>query len=51
MKVSDKRMTSERCSYLTFVAIVNKLEEAWLCFFPVLPLMYFNQYLPTTGKR
>jgi dehydrogenase/reductase SDR family protein 7 len=43
MNPTDKRMTSERCAHLTFVAIVNRLEEAWPCFFPVLPIMYFNQ--------
>ena len=51
MKASDKRMTSERCAHLSFVAIVNQLEEAWLCFFPALPLIYFGQYMPTIGKR
>jgi dehydrogenase/reductase SDR family protein 7 len=51
MKSNDKRMTSERCARLTFVAIVNKLEEAWIAFFPVLALIYFNQYFPTIGKR
>ena len=44
-------MTSERCAFLSFVAIAHKLEEAWICFFPVLPLMYISQYLPTIGKR
>ena len=51
MKASDKRMTSERCAHLSFVAIVNQLEEAWLCFFPALPLIYVGQYMPTIGKR
>ena len=51
MKPTDKRMTSERCAFLSFVAIAHKLEEAWICFFPVLPLMYISQYLPTIGKR
>lgn len=44
-------MTSERCAFLSLVAIAHKLEEAWICFFPVLPLMYISQYLPTIGKR
>jgi len=51
MRATDKRMTSERCAFLSLVAIAHKLEEAWLCFFPVLPLMYISQYLPTIGKR
>ena len=51
MRPTDKRMTSERCAFLSFVAIAHKLEEAWICFFPVLPLMYISQYLPTIGKR
>ena len=51
MKATDKRMTAERCGYLSLVAIAHKLEEAWICFFPVLPLMYISQYLPTIGKR
>jgi len=51
MKAGDKRMTAERCGYLSLVAIAHKLEEAWICFFPVLPLMYISQYLPTIGKR
>ena len=51
MKATDKRMPAERCAHLTLVAIVNKLEEAWLCFFPILPIMYCNQYMPTITKR
>ncbi len=51
MRPTDKRMTSERCGFLSLVAIAHKLEEAWICFFPVLPLMYISQYFPTTGKR
>jgi len=51
MRASDKRMTSQRCAFLSLVAIAHQLEEAWICFFPVLPLMYISQYLPTIGKR
>merc|ERR1712156_463976 len=51
MQSTDKRMTSERCAFLSLVAIAHQLEEAWICFFPVLPLMYISQYLPTIGKR
>jgi hypothetical protein len=51
MKSSDKRMAADRCAFLAFTAIVNQLEEAWICFFPILPIMYFNQYMPTITKR
>ena len=51
MKSTDKRMTAERCAHLSFVAISHQLEEAWMSLFPVVPLMYFNQYLPTISHR
>merc|ERR1712156_72006 len=51
MQSTDKRMTSERCAFLSLVAIAHQLEEAWICFFPVLPLMYISQYFPTVSKR
>ena len=51
MKLSDKRMTSERCAHLSLVAIAHGLEEAWISFFPVLPLMYAGQYMPTISKK
>ena len=64
MKATDKRMTAERwqldiffaannfqrCAELSLVAIVNKLPESWICFRPVLPLMYASQYLPGISK-
>ena len=39
-----------RCAELSLVAIVNKLPESWICFRPVLPLMYASQYLPGISK-
>jgi len=50
MGQGDKRMTAERCAELSLVAIANKLPESWICFAPVLPLMYANQYMPGISK-
>jgi len=50
MQATDKRMTAERCAELSFIAITNKLPESWICFKPVLLLMYASQYLPTLSK-
>lgn len=50
MKTSDKRMTAERCAQLSLVAIANKLPESWICFRPVLTLMYLTQYCPALTK-
>jgi len=50
MRSTDKRMTSERCAELSLIAIVNKLPESWICFRPVLPLMYATQYFPAISK-
>ena len=51
MKSTDKRMTAERCARLSLVAVANGLEEAWIAFFPVLPMLYFSQYMPTVSKK
>ena len=51
MSATDRRMTAERCAHLSLVAITHQLEEAWISLFPVVPLMYFNQYLPTISHR
>jgi hypothetical protein len=40
-------MTAERCGYLCAVAIANKLEEAWMALFPVIPFYYMYAYYPT----
>merc|ERR1712227_680434 len=50
MKNSDKRMTAERCAELSLVTIVNQLPESWICFRPVLPLLYAVQYMPSLPK-
>ncbi|CAH1132539.1 unnamed protein product [Ceutorhynchus assimilis] len=43
---TDKRMTSERCGYLNTVAIVNKVNEAWIGIFPTIPMTYVAVYFP-----
>jgi len=50
MTATDKRMTAERCAVLSLVAIANKIPESWICFKPVLLLMYANQYIPGVAK-
>ena len=50
MQATDKRMTAERCAELSFIAIANKLPESWICFKPVLLLMYASQYMPALAK-
>jgi len=50
MTAADKRMTAERCAHLSLVAIANSLPESWICFKPVLPLMYASQYMPAVSK-
>ena len=51
MSMTDRRMSAERCAHLSLVALAHGLEEAWITFFPILPIMYFTQYMPTTAKR
>jgi len=43
---SDKRMTADRCGYLSLVGIANKLEEIWVSPFPMLPFTYLAAYQP-----
>ncbi|CAH1402367.1 unnamed protein product [Nezara viridula] len=51
MGQEDKRMTTNRCAYLCAVAIANKLDEAWMGLFPVLPLCYMLVYHPGIAKQ
>ncbi|KAI5695006.1 hypothetical protein M8J76_003772 [Diaphorina citri] len=44
--VQDKRMSAERCAYLSSVAIANRLDEAWMGKFPILPMVYIARYCP-----
>lgn len=50
MNNTDKRMTTARCAYLCAVAIANRLDEAWIGLFPVVPLAYILIYLPNLSK-
>ncbi|KAJ9586317.1 hypothetical protein L9F63_020025 [Diploptera punctata] len=43
---TDRRMKTDRCGYLCAVAIANKLEEAWMAVFPVIPFYYVFVYYP-----
>jgi dehydrogenase/reductase SDR family protein 7 len=47
---SENRMTSERCAYLSLVALANRLNEAWLSKFPALPGVYAGVYLPVLSE-
>ncbi len=51
MNTSDRRMTTSRCAHLCLVAISHHVDEAWIAIFPVLPLIYASQYMPTVGNR
>lgn len=46
VEVTDRRMTAKRCGYLCAVAIANKLEEAWMALFPIIPFYYIFVYYP-----
>lgn len=43
-------MTAKRSAELFVVAIVNKLDESWLCVQPLLPFLYISQYMPSFGR-
>lgn len=47
MNPSDRRLTTDRCAKLCLIAIVNKIDEAWITLSPVLITMYASQYLPS----
>ncbi|BFZ07802.1 hypothetical protein BsWGS_10841 [Bradybaena similaris] len=47
---TNKRMATDRCAYLTSVAIANKLYEAWISQHPALVLLYFSQYFPDFSR-
>ncbi|GFR69033.1 dehydrogenase/reductase SDR family member [Elysia marginata] len=46
----EKRMTAERCAYLTCVAIANRQYEAWVTQQPILLLVYLAQHFPDLNK-
>jgi len=43
---SDRRMTADRCGFLSLLGIANRLEELWLAPFPIIPLTYLSAYQP-----
>lgn len=51
MDKNDKRMTPERCAELSLIAIVNKLDEAWMGRFPLMLFVYALVYFPNISKQ
>uniref|UniRef100_A0A224XFQ0 Putative 11beta-hydroxysteroid dehydrogenase type 1 n=1 Tax=Panstrongylus lignarius TaxID=156445 RepID=A0A224XFQ0_9HEMI len=49
--IDDRKMTTRRCAYLCAVAIANRLDEAWIGLFPIIPLTYILVYFPNTAKK
>ena len=45
-----RRMKTDRCSQLMMSAIVNQLDEVWICIQPILLMYYITQYAPTFGR-
>ncbi|GFR60965.1 dehydrogenase/reductase SDR family member [Elysia marginata] len=50
MEGFEKRMTSERCAYLSCVSIANNQYESWISPHPPLFLIYVVQMLPDLSK-
>jgi dehydrogenase/reductase SDR family protein 7 len=48
-KKDPTRVTSERCAYLTIVALANRLDEVWISKNPILFFTYILQYCPNIG--
>jgi Na+-transporting NADH:ubiquinone oxidoreductase subunit NqrD len=51
MSADDRRMATDRCAYLSAVAIANRLDEVWMAPNPVLFILYLSQYLPSLFRR
>jgi len=51
MRPTDRRMTSERCAFLSAVAIANKLEESWIGLFPIVSMLYLSTYSPYVASK
>uniref|UniRef100_A0A0B6XZD8 Dehydrogenase/reductase SDR family member 7 n=1 Tax=Arion vulgaris TaxID=1028688 RepID=A0A0B6XZD8_9EUPU len=49
-KDTAKRMATDRCAYLTSVAIANKLYETWISEHPSLVFLYLSQYFPDLAR-
>ncbi len=47
----ENRLSPERVAHLAALAVAHRMEEVWIAPFPFLPLLYFNQYMPTITKR
>lgn len=43
-------MRTDRCSQLMLSAIVNQLDEVWICIQPILLMYYVTQYAPTFSR-
>ncbi|ODM94851.1 Dehydrogenase/reductase SDR family member 7 [Orchesella cincta] len=50
-QATDRRMTADRCGYLSLVAIANGLDEAWTALFPVILVLYFCMYQPFIATK
>ncbi|OXA62629.1 Dehydrogenase/reductase SDR family member 7 [Folsomia candida] len=42
----DRRMTADRCAYLSLIAIGNRLEETWVALSPIVLFTYLAAYQP-----
>ncbi|CAL8095445.1 unnamed protein product [Orchesella dallaii] len=51
VRATDKRMSAERCAYLSLTGIANELEECWMSLFPFLQLTYLSHYQPYIAGR
>jgi len=51
VQATDRRMTSERCAYLSLVAIANRLDETWTALFPVILVVYLVVYQPFIATK
>ncbi|XP_073981136.1 dehydrogenase/reductase SDR family member 7-like isoform X2 [Rhodnius prolixus] len=49
--IEDRKMTTRRCAYLSAVAIANRLDEAWIGLFPIVPITYILVYFPNVAKN
>ncbi|KAG5880676.1 hypothetical protein JTB14_028431 [Gonioctena quinquepunctata] len=50
VQANDKRMTAERCGYLSSVALANKTSESWMAVFPLIAMTYISVYFPIVFK-
>ena len=47
---NEKKMTTERCTYLVAKAMALKFDEVWISIQPFLLLTYINVYMPFLGR-